>query len=146
MTSNDNQWHLPKLCCEIFLWYNYPCYVNDIPRNKVVRYFYGTSDTSNTSNTANSSDASKTSASVTRVSSYFLPILSPALQLLLLLPVENKWYFLFPFWKKNKEEILSEDWVLSGGVVWSVGSSVYLGRGAIKCWSIIYTLSCHSAK
>ena len=29
-------------------------------------------------------------------------------------------------------KILSQDWVLSGGVVWTA-SSVYLGRGAIKC-------------
>ena len=34
--------------------------INDISRNKLVRYFSGPSDTSNT---ANSSDASKTSAS-----------------------------------------------------------------------------------
>ena len=85
----------------MFLWYNYPCYVNDISRSKLVRYFSGTSipailmisheiswwdcgrsdtndtsDTSNTRKTANSSDASRTSASVTRLSSYFgqLPI------------------------------------------------------------------------
>ena len=53
------------------MWYKYTCYVNDISRNLLVRYFCGKSDTSDTSNTANSSDASKTSASVTRLSSYF---------------------------------------------------------------------------
>ena len=40
--------------------------INDISRNKWVRYFSGPSDTSDTSSTANSSDASKTSTSVTR--------------------------------------------------------------------------------
>ena len=50
--------------------------INDISRNKLVRYFSGPSDTSDTSNTANSSDASKTSASVTRLSSYFVLYLS----------------------------------------------------------------------
>ena len=45
--------------------------INDISLNKWVRYFSGPSDTSDTSNTANSSDASNTSASVTRLSSYF---------------------------------------------------------------------------
>ena len=39
---------------------NDPCYVNDISRNYLVRYFCGTSDTSNTCNTADLSDASKT--------------------------------------------------------------------------------------
>ena len=45
--------------------------INDIPRNQLVRYFCGTSDTnvasdtSDTSNTADSSVTSKTSASVT---------------------------------------------------------------------------------
>ena len=43
--------------------YNYPCCINDISRNKLVRYFCGTSVTSNTSDTSNSSDSSKTSAS-----------------------------------------------------------------------------------
>ena len=48
---NDNQWYLTKLAGEIFLWY------------KWYKWY--------TSNTAISSDASKTSASVTRLSSYF---------------------------------------------------------------------------
>ena len=38
--------------------------------------------------------------------------------------------FVFVFGYEPK--ILSQDWVLSGGVVWTA-SSVYLGRGAIKC-------------
>ena len=46
--------------------------MNDISRSKLVRYFCGKSDTSDTSKTANSSDASKISASVTRLSSYFI--------------------------------------------------------------------------
>ena len=46
----------------------YPGYINVISRNKLVRYFSGTSDTSNA---GNSSDASKTSASVTRLSVFF---------------------------------------------------------------------------
>ena len=37
------QWYLTKLVGEIFLWYKYPCYVNDISRNWLVRYFCGTS-------------------------------------------------------------------------------------------------------
>ena len=28
-------WYLTKLVCEIFLWYKYPCYVNDISRNQL---------------------------------------------------------------------------------------------------------------
>ena len=68
------QWYLTKKVCEIFLWYNYPCYVNDISRSKLVRYilwykwykwhkYYS----------YNSSNSSKTNASVmTRLSSYFL--------------------------------------------------------------------------
>ena len=36
------QWYLTKLVGEIFLWYKYPCYVNDISRNKLARYFCGT--------------------------------------------------------------------------------------------------------
>ena len=89
MISNDKQWYLTESVGEIFKWYKYPCYVNDISRNELVRYFCVAIDKSDARNTANSTDASKTSASVTRLSSYFLPILSPALQLLLLLAVEN---------------------------------------------------------
>ena len=37
------QWYLTKLVGEIFLWYKYPCYVNDISQNRLVRYFFGTS-------------------------------------------------------------------------------------------------------
>jgi hypothetical protein len=37
------QWYLTKLVGEIFLWYKYPCYVNDFSRNWLVRYFCGTS-------------------------------------------------------------------------------------------------------
>ena len=33
MIINDNQWYLTKLVGEIFLWYKYPCHVNDISRN-----------------------------------------------------------------------------------------------------------------
>ena len=33
------QWYLTKLVGEIFLWYKYPCYVNDISQNWLVRYF-----------------------------------------------------------------------------------------------------------
>ena len=40
---NDNQWYLTKLVGEIFLWYKYPCYVNDISRSKLMRYVCGTS-------------------------------------------------------------------------------------------------------
>ena len=67
-------------CPKIISWLlrqNYPCYVNDISRNYLLRYFCGTSDTSDTSNTCNTadlSDASKTNASVTRLSSYFVRI------------------------------------------------------------------------
>ena len=74
MISNDKQWYLTESVGEIFKWYKYPCYVNDISLNLLVRYFCGASDTSGTSGTnytANSSDASKTSAPVTRLSSYF---------------------------------------------------------------------------
>ena len=52
--------------------------INDILQSQLVGYFSGTSDTSDTSDTsgtsttAKSSDASKTSASVTRLSSYFI--------------------------------------------------------------------------
>ena len=76
ISENDNQWYCTKLVGEIFS-YNYPCYINDISRNQLVRYFCGTSDKSDTndksdtSNTGNSSDASKTSASETRLSSYY---------------------------------------------------------------------------
>ena len=59
----------------MFFWYMYPCYVNDISRNKLERYFFGTLsliDTSDTSNTAISSDVSKTSTSVTLLWSYVL--------------------------------------------------------------------------
>ena len=71
MRINDNHRYLTKLVGEIFLWYKYPCYVNDISRNELVRYFCVTIDKSDTRNTANSSDASKTSASVTRLLSHF---------------------------------------------------------------------------
>ena len=37
------QRYLTKKVGEIFLWYKYSCYVNDISRSKVVRYFCGTS-------------------------------------------------------------------------------------------------------
>ena len=37
------QWYLTKLDGEIFLWYKYPCHVNDISQNGLVRYFFGTS-------------------------------------------------------------------------------------------------------
>ena len=37
------QWYLTKLVGEIFLWYKYQCYVNDISRNWLVRYICGTS-------------------------------------------------------------------------------------------------------
>ena len=47
----------------------YPGYINVISRNKLVRYFSGTSDTSNK---ANSSDANKTIATVTLLSSYLI--------------------------------------------------------------------------
>ena len=56
------QWYFTKRVGEIFLWYKYLCYVNDISRNLLVRYFCGksdTNDTSDTNNTAYSSDASK---------------------------------------------------------------------------------------
>ena len=57
--------------------------INDILQSQLVRYFSGTSDTSDTSDTsttANSSDASKTSASVTRLSSYFRICRKPGLR------------------------------------------------------------------
>ena len=72
MIINDNQSYLTKLVGGIFLWYKCPCYVNDISRNYFVRYFFSTSDIGDTSNAANSIDASKTSASVTRLLSYFV--------------------------------------------------------------------------
>ena len=37
-----NPANLTKLGGEIFLWYKYPCSVNDISRNWLVRYFCGT--------------------------------------------------------------------------------------------------------
>ena len=37
------QWYLTKLVGEIFLWYKYPCYVNDISRSRLMRFFCGTS-------------------------------------------------------------------------------------------------------
>ena len=33
------QWYLTKLGGEIFLWYKYPCYVNDISRSRLMRFF-----------------------------------------------------------------------------------------------------------
>ena len=50
---NDNQWYLTKLVGEIFLGYKYPCYVNDISRNYLVRFFSSTSDTSDSSDISN---------------------------------------------------------------------------------------------
>ena len=43
MIINDNQWYLTKLVGEILLRHNHPCYVNDISRIKLVKYFCGTS-------------------------------------------------------------------------------------------------------
>ena len=34
------QWYLTKLVGEIFLWYKYPCYVNDVSWNWSLRYFF----------------------------------------------------------------------------------------------------------
>ena len=88
MIINDNQWYRTKLVFEIFLWYNYPCQLCQWYLMKLVGEIYlctsDTSDTSSivnssyTSNTTDWSDASKTSASVTRLSSYFsvIPSLS----------------------------------------------------------------------
>ena len=69
------QWYLTELVGEIYLWYNYSCYVHDISRNYLVRYLCGTSDTSDSSDTSNtkkavnSSNANETSASVSQHSS-----------------------------------------------------------------------------
>ena len=37
--SNQIMWEW----CDVMWWYEYPCYVNDISRNWLVRYFCGTS-------------------------------------------------------------------------------------------------------
>ena len=37
-----NERHITKSVDDIFLWYKYPFYVNDISRNQLVRYFCGT--------------------------------------------------------------------------------------------------------
>ena len=76
ISENDNQWYCTKLVGEIFFiqlsllrqWYL---------TKSIGEVFCGTSDKSDTndksdtSNTGNSSDASKTSASETRLSSYY---------------------------------------------------------------------------
>ena len=46
---------------EIFLWHKYPCYVNDISKNLLVRYFCGKNDTNYTSDTSNTAYSCDTS-------------------------------------------------------------------------------------
>ena len=52
ITSNSS--NLSNECNSIKWRYKFPCFVNGISRNYLLRYFYGRNDTSDKSNTANS--------------------------------------------------------------------------------------------